>query len=225
MGRGQDKAYDILRQRLVGGHYLPGFHLREEALALEFDVSRTPIRAALKRLVEDGLATADAGQGIHVATWSEADIEETFRIRILLEPHAAELAVQRGGDALVARLEACNAKMEQAITQRGAVAIIQETNRDFHQTLLEFSGAPRLRAILQPMIDMPIVIRSFFLYSPDELTQSLNQHRDITCAARARDGLLGMNAMQLHLRMSHARVLRHRREMSASARQQSPENG
>jgi DNA-binding GntR family transcriptional regulator len=62
------------------------------------------------------------------------------------------------------------------------------------------------------MIDMPIVVRSFFLYLPEELKQSLDHHRDITFAARARDGLLGMNAMQLHLRMSHARVLRHRKE-------------
>jgi DNA-binding GntR family transcriptional regulator len=216
MGRGQDKAYGILRQRLVGGHYAPGFHLREEALALEFGISRTPVRAALKRLVDDGLASADAGQGIHVAEWSEADIEETFRIRILLEPHATELAVQRGGDALIARLDACNARMETAIAKGGAIATIQETNRDFHQTLLEFSGSPRLRGILQPMIDMPIVVRSFFLYSPEELKQSLDHHRDITFAARARDGLLGMNAMQLHLRMSHARVQRHRKEWQSA---------
>ena len=210
--RGQDKAYGILRQRLVGGHYLPGFHLREEALALEFGISRTPVRAALKRLVDDGLATADAGQGIHVATWSESDIEETFRLRILLEPHATELAVQRGGEELVQRLEACNAKMATAIARDGEVATIQAVNRDFHLTLLEFSASPRLRAILQPMIDMPIVVRSFVLYSTEELNQSLHHHRDITFAARARDGLLGRNAMQLHLRMSHARVLRHREQ-------------
>jgi DNA-binding GntR family transcriptional regulator len=219
MGRGQDKAYGILRQRLVGGHYLPGFHLREEALALEFGVSRTPVRAALKRLVEDGLASADAGQGIHVAEWSEADIEETFRLRILLEPHATELAVQRGGDALVARLEACNERMASAIGQRGAVVTIQQVNREFHLTLLEFSGSPRLRGMLEPMIDMPIVVRSFFLYSTEELNQSLHHHRDITFAARARDGVLGRNAMQLHLRMSHARVRRHREEW------QTPESG
>jgi DNA-binding GntR family transcriptional regulator len=212
MGRGQDKAYDILRQRLVGGHYPPGFHLREEALALEFDISRTPVRAALKRLVEDNLATADAGQGVHVAEWSESDIEETFRLRILLEPHATELAVERGGESLVTRLEACNVKMAAAIAKEGGIEDIQAINRDFHRTLLAFSGSPRLRAILEPMIDMPIVVRSFFIYSQEELQQSFDHHRDITFAARAGNGLLGLNAMQLHLRMSHARVLRHRQE-------------
>jgi DNA-binding GntR family transcriptional regulator len=220
MGRGQDKAYGILRQRLVGGHYTPGFHLREEALAREFGISRTPVRSALRRLIEDGLATADAGQGVHVAEWSDADVEETFRIRMLLEPYAAELAVMRGGEDLVGRLEASNAVMARAITDggEGAIATIQATNREFHQTLLAFSGSPRMRTILSGMIDMPVVVRSFFLFSGDELTQSLHHHRDIAFAARARDGELGRDAMRLHLRMSYARVLRHRerwRQMAA----------
>src|SRR3954454_15761195 len=142
MARGQDRAYSVLRQRLVGGHYRPGFHLREEPLAQELGLSRTPVRAALKRLVEDGLATTDAGQGIHVAEWSEADVEETFRLRILLEAHATELAVVRGGSELVERLEACNRTMAAAIAKcdDAATSTIQAINREFHRTLLTFAG-------------------------------------------------------------------------------------
>jgi DNA-binding GntR family transcriptional regulator len=130
----------------------------------------------------------------------------------LLEAHATELAVVRGGDELVEQLEACNRTMAAAIdsSAEGAVAIIQATNRDFHRALLAFAGSPRLRMILEPMIDMPIVVRSFFLYSSAELIQSLHHHEDITIAARLRDGELGLRAMQLHLKMSHARVLKHR---------------
>ena len=212
MAGGQDRAYSVLRLRVVGGHYPPGFHLREEPLARELGLSRTPVRAALRRLVEDGLATTDAGQGIHVTEWSEADIEETFRLRILLEAHATERAVARGDEELAKRLEASNQIMASAIAKGDdeSISVIQATNREFHRTLLEFAGSPRLRAILEPMIDMPIVVRSFFLYSPAELAQSLHHHEDITIAARPRDGQLGRRAMQLHLTMSYARVLQHR---------------
>ncbi|MCJ2129273.1 GntR family transcriptional regulator [Methylobacterium sp. E-045] len=212
MAEGKDRAYEVLRLRIVGGHYAPGFHLREEPLAREFEISRTPIRAALRRLVEDGLASADAGQGIHVAEWGDSDVEETFRLRIMLEAHATELAVARGGDELVERLEACNRDMSAAISRGGdaAVPTIQAINRDFHRTLLAFAGSPRLRMILEPMIDMPVVIRSFYLYTPDELLQSLHHHEDLVIAARLRDAELGKRAMQLHLKMSHARVLKHR---------------
>lgn len=62
------------------------------AVAREFGLSRTPVRAALKRQLIGCLATADAGQGIHVAQWTDWDIEETFRLRMLLGPCAASLA-------------------------------------------------------------------------------------------------------------------------------------
>jgi DNA-binding GntR family transcriptional regulator len=209
--RGSDKAYEIIRERLVGGHYKPGAQLKEEPLARELGLSRTPVRAALKRLVEDGLATADAGQGVHVSEWSEFDIDETFQLRMLLEPYAASLAVTRGGAPLVERLRASNGKMAAAIRARDTAGI-QEANREFHQALIEACGAPRLRTILETMIDMPIIVRSFYLSTPAELKQSLHHHEDLTLAAAAGDGELARQVMQLHLRMSHHRFMRHRSE-------------
>ena len=212
MQRGKEKAYEVLRQRLVGGHYKPGTQLKEEPLAREFGLSRTPVRTALKRLVEDGLATADAGQGIHVALWNEADIEETFQLRMLLEPYAAGLAAVRGGDAMLQLLRRSNEQMAAAIDDGGGDAIeqIQQANRNFHRTLLDYSGSPRLRAFLETMIDMPIIVRSFFLSTPAELEQSLHHHQDLTLAVEARDGEMARQVMQLHLRMSYRRFMRHR---------------
>lgn len=209
MRQGADKAYEVLRQRLIGGQYKAGTQLKEEPLAREFGLSRTPVRAALKRLVDDGLATADAGQGIHVAQWTDWDIEETFQLRMLLEPYAASLAATRGGDELVTKLKASNQLMEMAIDQRGenSIAQIQEANRTFHRALLDASGSPRLITILETMIDMPIIVRSFYLSSPSDLEQSLHHHQDLTVAAQARDGELARQVMQLHLRMSYHRFM------------------
>lgn len=209
MRQGADKAYEVLRQRLIGGQYKAGTQLKEEPLAREFGLSRTPVRAALKRLVDDGLATADAGQGIHVAQWTDWDIEETFQLRMLLEPYAASLAATRGGDELVTKLKASNQLMGMAIDQRGenSIAQIQEANRTFHRALLDASGSPRLITILETMIDMPIIVRSFYLSSPSDLEQSLHHHQDLTVAAQARDGELARQVMQLHLRMSYHRFM------------------
>lgn len=212
MRNGADRAYEELRQRLVGGHYKPGTQLKEEPLAKEFGLSRTPVRAALKRLIADGLATADAGQGVQVALWSEWDIEETFQLRMLLEPYAAYLAATRGGDALVALLQASNEQMASAIAagDDSSVARIQAANQSFHRALLDASGSPRLRTMLETMIDMPIIVRSFYLSTRSELEQSLHHHQDLTVAAQARDGELARQVMQLHLRMAYQRFMRHR---------------
>lgn len=219
MRNGADRAYEVLRQRLVGGHYAPGTQLKEEPLAQEFGLSRTPVRSALKRLVGDGLATADAGQGIQVAQWSEWDIEETFQLRMLLEPYAASLAVTRGGDVLATKLQASNELMAAAISDGGdtSVARIQEANRAFHRALLDASGSPRLRMVLETMIDMPIIVRSFYLSTHSELEQSLHHHQDLTVAAQAQDGELARQVMQLHLRMAYHRFMRHRNLMRKSS--------
>jgi DNA-binding GntR family transcriptional regulator len=136
--RGKDKVYEVLRQRVVGGRYKPGTQLKEEPLARELGVSRTPVRTALRRLVEEGLATADAGQGIHVAAWSEWDIEETFQLRMLLEPYAASLAAERGDEEMLKILKDSNERMATAIRDGGphSVEKIQAANSTFHRTIL-----------------------------------------------------------------------------------------
>ena len=214
--KGSDKAYEIIRERLVGGHYKPGTQLKEEPLARELNLSRTPVRAALKRLVEDGLATTDAGQGVHAAQWTESDIEETFQLRLLLEPYAASLAAVRGGDALTQALRDSNSRMSQAISA-GDIAGVQAANSNFHRALVKACGAPRLRGMLETMIDMPIIVRSFYIATPSEHRQSLHHHEDLTQAVAARDGELARQVMQLHLRMAYMRFMAHRTEYRASA--------
>jgi DNA-binding GntR family transcriptional regulator len=207
-----DKAYDILKQRVVGGTYAPGSQLKEEHLAREFQVSRTPIRAALKRLVDDGLATADANRGVRVAEWTEVDIEETFELRGLLEAHAAELAARRGGAALADQLDELNDQMDRAIAQGGKALPerLQVINACFHRAILDGSGSPRLRMMLAGIIDMPIVLRSHFISTLQDKIQSLQHHRDLAAAVRAGDGELARQVMQLHLRIAAHRFKRQR---------------
>lgn len=209
----KDKAYEVLRQRLIGGHYRPGEQLKEEPIARDLGLSRTPVRTALRRLVDDGLVTDGAGQGIRVLQWSDWDVEETFQLRMLLEPYASFLAATRGGEGLAGDLEASNQRMEEGIAAgQDGIAQVQSANRDFHRALIDASGSPRLKDMLATMIDMPIITRSFYIYTTEELVQSLHHHRDLVIAVRARDGELARHVMQLHLRMSYHRFMKHRGE-------------
>lgn len=220
MAAASDKTYQILKQRVVGGTYAPGAQLKEEHLARELEISRTPIRAALKRLVDDGLATADPNRGVRVAQWTEFDIEETYELRGLLEAHAAELAARRGGAALADRLDSLNDEMDRAIARRGSglPERLQEINSAFHRAILDASGSPRLRTMLAGLIDMPVVIRSHFISTLQDKLQSLQHHRDLATAVRAGDAELARQVMQLHLRVASHRFKRQRDEFSAPRR-------
>jgi DNA-binding GntR family transcriptional regulator len=212
-----DKAYEVLKQRVVAGSYAPGAQLKEEHIARELDISRTPIRAALKRLVEDGLATADAGRGVRVAEWTDFDIRETYELRGLLEGHAAELAARRGGAALADLLDQLNDEMERAIAKGGSglAERLQEINGRFHRAILEASGSPRLRGMLAGLIDMPIVIRSHFISTMEDKVQSLRHHRELAAAVRVGDAELARQVMQLHLRIALHRFRLRRSEFGA----------
>lgn len=218
MAAAADNAYQILRQRVVGGAYAPGAQLKEEHLARELEISRTPVRAALKRLVDDGLANADPNRGVRVSEWTDFDIAETYELRGLLEAHAAELAARRAGSALADRLDEFNEEMARAISKAGSQLPerLQDINARFHRAILEGSGSPRLRAILTGLIDMPIVLRSHFISTMEDKVQSLHHHRDLAAAIRAKDGELAKQVMQLHLRIASHRFKRQRQAFSGS---------
>ncbi|MFF5864369.1 GntR family transcriptional regulator [Pseudomonas sp. NPDC012596] len=207
-----DHVYDNLRNRIIAGQYEPGTQLKEEPLSREFNVSRTPIRATLKRLVEDGLAVIEANRGVFVAGWTHWDIEEMFNLRELLEPHAAMLAAQRASREDVLMLQRINDEMAAAIAAKGEdmAMAVQAANRAFHGQLLEIAGSQRLKSMLATLIDMPVITRSFFLYQPDDLRRSLHQHQDVTYAIEQGDGALARQAMQTHIRMAYLRFMAHR---------------
>jgi DNA-binding GntR family transcriptional regulator len=221
------QAHEILKQRVIGGYYAPAAQLKEEHLASELGISRTPIRAALKRLVDDGLASSDPGRGVRVAEWTEFDIEETYDLRCLLEAHAAALAAQRGGVALADRLDALNDEMDRAITQAGTSLPerLQDINSRFHKAVLEATGSPRLRGMLAGVIDMPIVTRSHFISTLQDKVQSLQHHRELAVAIRAGDAQLAQQVMQLHLRVAQHRFRRQRLQLRTEQNTQESGDG
>jgi DNA-binding GntR family transcriptional regulator len=218
MPSASEKAYEVLKQRLVAGSYPPGAQLKEEHIARELGLSRTPVRAALKRLIEDGLASMDAGRGVRVAEWTDADIMETYHLRAMLEAHAAQRVAERGDAAVLAALERLNDEMAAALAKGGAdmMTKLQAINSRFHRAILDASASPRLKQVLATIIDMPIVVRSFFVSTRDDLEQSLQHHRDITAAIASGDAALAAQAMQLHLKLAAHRFFRRRAEFVQS---------
>src|SRR5690606_1306486 len=214
MKKGSQHTYEILKKRIIAGHYLAGSQLKENHIATELGVSRTPVRAALKRLVEDGLAVGQASRGVFVASWTRWDIEEMFRLRIRLEPFAARLAAERADAVTVEKLKQCNNQMEMAIASlakgNDAITEIQNANSLFHRLVLDAAGSQRLKSMMETMIDMPIITRSFFLYDTADLARSLHHHRDLVLAIETGNGDLAEQVMSVHLQISSQRFLSQR---------------
>jgi DNA-binding GntR family transcriptional regulator len=219
MKKGMEYAHSTLRNRIVAGVYEAGTQMKEEHLAEEFGMSRTPIRAALKRLADEGLVVVEAHRGVFVAGWTKWDIEEMFSLRAILEPHAARLAAQRATPEDISHLQDINADMAIAIQGKGEAAVqgVQVANRAFHTALLDCAKSQRLKSMLLTLIDMPVITRSFVLYSAPDFQRSLQQHQDIVYAVEHRDADLAATLMEAHIRIAYSRFMSHRLDMPSPA--------
>src|SRR5438270_1046257 len=99
-----------IEEALVAGELPPGSVLRQEQLSERYDVSRTPIREALRRLAALGLVSFTPNRGVRVRSLSRAELHEAFLVRAELEGLATEIATPRVGAEELARLDAAEAR-------------------------------------------------------------------------------------------------------------------
>src|SRR5690242_18261861 len=88
-------VYAVLREAITNGAFAPGEWLRQESLAEAIGVSRIPVRTALMQLESEGLVTFHPHRGARVRTLTPAQIDEIYRLRLLLESHALRLSMAR----------------------------------------------------------------------------------------------------------------------------------
>jgi len=215
MPSARDLVYGELRRRLMSGAFLPGERLREEHIAAELSVSRTPVRSAIERLVADGLVKRE-GRGTVVLGWLDRDIDEAFELRLLLEPYAARVAAGRATPGQIDLLESLNLQMLRAVEsdEPDRVAQVQHCNNRFHHALLEASQSARVRALVEQLLDMPIIIGSFYFYSRDDMLRSVEHHRQIILALRMRDAEYAETATRFHLTATRMLFQKQRRRDS-----------
>ncbi|MBL3575961.1 GntR family transcriptional regulator [Rhodovulum sulfidophilum] len=196
-----DDLHTELRRRLISGQYDPGAKLREEHVATEFGVSRTPVRVAIQRLVEEGLLEAAPNRGAVVSEWRDSDTEEIFELRVLAEGQAAAWATRHITDAELERMDALNTQIAQAVESKhkGYLDEVQSANLAFHTALYEACGSARLRLFGTNLLEYPLVIGGFFIYTDDDARESVRQHAEIVNALRTRNADWARAAVTSHL--------------------------
>lgn len=208
-----ERAYEAIRAGILDGTFELGARLPEEDLATRAGVSRTPVREALRKLAAEGFVTFATNRGAQVASWTDDDLEEIFGLRALLESHGAALAAQRVETTHLATLHDLADGMERAAGRGTTAALDQvaELNNRFHRTILEIAGSRRLRALLDTVIVLPLVHRTFHRYTPNAMQRSMHHHRELLAAFEARDGDWAASVMRTHVLAARAVLLGGRR--------------
>lgn len=204
MSRASDHAYTVIRGMILAGELPPGAQLSEEALALRCEVSRTPVRDALRRLESDLLIRRSESQRSFVADWSDDDIEDAFELRAMLEAQAARRAATRIAPAQLEALRHHNRLIGAAIAgDRADIPAFLEHNRAFHEIILAAAGSSRLASLLTRLIEQPVVWRTAQNYDRENLQRSHREHEELVAAFDRRDAGWAASIMAGHIRRAY----------------------
>jgi len=144
------EVVDILRDAIVSGQLRPGEHLKENTVAAQLAVSRSPVREAFRQLEQEGLIVSIANQGSFVISFDEVDIREIFTLRAMLEGLACEIVLKEGPlqPADLAQLDSYVERQRAAI-RAGDYHLLTNLDMQFHEYICRKAGFERLLKMWQ----------------------------------------------------------------------------
>lgn len=206
MTAANERAYRLIRGKIGDGTLKAGARLKEAELVELCDVSRTPIREALRRLESDGLVTITPNSGAIVAKWGEQELKDLFDVRAHIEALAAHYAAERRTDADLQELARFADAMD-TLVQRGDhppdLGEITRLNSAFHRAVLGAARSRALQAAAAQVVEAPLMLRTFRRYDAEQLARSAAQHLEITQAIRVSDAAWASTVMGAHIRAGY----------------------
>jgi DNA-binding GntR family transcriptional regulator len=191
-------ATELIREAIIDGRVEPGRRLKEEELARELGISRTPVREALLMLQAEGLVVATPNRGAMVRVHDAEDLDDLYQLRALLEGHATRRAAARISEAEVDQLRSSCDRFDVLSPEQDLRELVRE-NLLFHNTILDVAGSARLAGMVRKVIELPLVYKSYIWYSPDQKRISVHYHRQIVNALAARDAERAELIMKEHV--------------------------
>jgi DNA-binding GntR family transcriptional regulator len=191
-------AADLIRQAIIDGRVPPGHRLKEEELAQQLGISRTPVREALLVLQSEGLVEAAPNRGATVRAYETPDLEDMYELRALLEGHAAGRAATRVTPEQLSQLRESCTRFHGLLDGEDVQALVLE-NAVFHETILEAASSERLSAMVRQVIALPLVYKSYVWYSPAQASASYHCHLQLVKALERGDAQRAELVMREHV--------------------------
>lgn len=201
------RVYERLRDHILAGGIALGERLDERLLAERMNVSRTPIRDAIGKLVKEGLVEHRAYQGNFVRSFTVQEVTDLYELRVELEAMAARLAAERRTDADLAELAG---HVGSAATARDAADLTAYADADlhFHRLITRMARNSALTSALGQLEQQIRLARNLANQDAETVDRTMPERVRIADAIRAGDGAAAARAMGEHVRGVGATVLR-----------------
>mgnify|MGYP001627273701 CR=1 FL=1 len=203
-----------LRQMLVEGRIAPGAKLNERELSELLQVSRTPLREAIKMLAAEGLVELVPNRGAIAVSLTEEDVLNTFEVMAGLEGLSGELAAQRITDAELAEIQAMQFEMMAAYTRRD-LSTYYGLNARIHRAINAAAKNPVLATVYEQVNARLQALRFRSNQDGEKWKNAVREHEKMIEALAARDGVAMREVLTAHLRNKRDVVLE---QLRAAAR-------
>jgi DNA-binding GntR family transcriptional regulator len=201
----RDQVYDILRKQILTGAFPQGYKLIEDRLALHLNVSRTPVREAIQRLIVNGLVQPNPTCPAEVVGVTRENMEQCFDVREVLEMFASRLAASRSSEALVERLRDLHAEESRAL-ESGNIGQLKELNTAFHNEILNATGNDILKQLVNNLL-MRVPSYEMFVMDLDTRREFWRSHQRIIEALEKGDAELAEREMSAHIELAKQALL------------------
>ncbi len=205
-----DQTYQALRTSILSGELAPGDRLVETQIAEQLQVSRTPIREAMRQLQQEELLTADSNGGLRVSTISTTDAVQLYDCRMALEQMAVVGACEKANALQLKKLKQYVVAASSLVKSKSSdLKSFQMLDLDyqFHHLIAESSGNKWLVSLLDQVFDKMALLRTQTTRHNPDVLEIRNEHHQIYEAIAQRNVAAATQAVQNHLSASKARVV------------------
>ncbi|NJK72584.1 MAG: GntR family transcriptional regulator [Synechococcaceae cyanobacterium SM2_3_60] len=207
-----EQTYQALREVVLSGELVPGSRLIETELAKQLQVSRTPIREALRQLQREELLVVGASGGLQVPLFTEQDAAYLYDCRLALEQMAVRGACEHATDSDLAELKMLVSNAEQAVGAAQPQHLLDLDYR-FHHTIAASTRNSWLVSLLDHVFDKMVLIRRQTTQANPGVLEIRVEHRDIYDAIAKREPEIALMALGEHISASKRRVIQQLREL------------
>jgi DNA-binding GntR family transcriptional regulator len=203
----RNDVYDALRQAVVSGALSPGQRVNEAEIARQMQISRAPIREAIRQLEQEGLLESVPRRGTFVVALSRDDVEEVYTLRADLEARAIRRAMTRWSPDDLSTLDSL-AEMMRSSAIAGDIAQLLEADIEFHRTIVEAADWARLRKIWEGLHPQTLTLYTLTALTDWSPLDHAQRHDPLLAAIRSGDPDQAARAIQEHILGVAAQVMR-----------------
>ena len=192
-----ERAYRHIKTLILSAELPPGAPINEVQFARELEISRTPLREAIRQLEHDGLIVRYPNKGVFVRQMAMKEFFEIWQIREWLEPLACEIAARNIAESALKELGEELLRLRETNPGIEEYEIHHRIDVQLHSLILEAAGNQTLTKLIDGLSDRIMHIR--MVHTPERLQASVAEHMEIISGFLAGDPMMASDAMRKHL--------------------------